>query len=296
MSFLLLACAAPSTVDSGRLTEPVEREPSVQGLPDWLHPSPDAKTTSGFGLREVSDDIEFHLGIDLHAPIGTPIVAPADGEVWRIHPSESAGDPNTLYLRHEVDPVAFHGHEITEVFSMYSHVDTFEVDAEGDPVTAGQVIATVGESGQTVSPHLHFEVRLGTWCTLDYSTRNPDSSCAADYDPSINPLHVIPGRSASRLGLEEIDGGFAVHTKPGDLDWNRLTAAAGTLDLDLRAGFDATDDDLLDEPDLGWVVIHPTGSDDDHARWELELDADWVEVTDIHGQGVRLERQRPRAL
>ncbi|MCP4807002.1 MAG: M23 family metallopeptidase [Proteobacteria bacterium] len=294
---LLLACTQDEppfrpTRDTGQSvpTETISRQASITGLPDWQHPTPDAKTTSGFGFREVDDDVEFHLGIDLHAPIGTPIVAPADGTVWRIHPSESTSDPNTLYIRHEVDPVMVHGLEITEAFSMYSHIDTFEVQAEDQFVQAGQVIATVGESGQTVSPHLHFEVRLGTWCTLDYSTRNPDSGCAAAYDPSINPLHLISGRTEAGLELEVLsEGRYAVSTRPGDLDWNRLTTDAGTFDLDLRTGLDATDDDLLDDPDLGWVLVQPTGNDDDHARWELELEAEWLEVTDIDGEGVRLD-------
>lgn len=298
MICLLLACAPlnepphrPSR-DTGAHppTEPIERVPSLSGLPAWQHPVPEASTTSGFGPRWVDDRSEFHLGIDLHAPMGTPVLAPADGTVWRIRPSSSASDPNTLYLRHEVEPVSFHGYEIIEVFSVYSHIDTFEVQAEDQFVQAGQLIATVGQSGQTASPHLHFEVRLGTWCTLEYSTENPDSSCAASYDPSINPLHVIPGRETQPLGLEHLgDSRYALTTRPGDLDWSRLTTDLGTLDLDLRLGWDATDEDRLDQQDLGWVFVQPTGSADNHARWELELDASWLEVTDIHGEGVRLE-------
>jgi murein DD-endopeptidase MepM/ murein hydrolase activator NlpD len=87
-----------------------------------------------------------HYGVDLAAPAGTNINAPAAGRV------KYAGRKVGYGLIVELD----HG---DGVVSSYSHCKSVNVKA-GDVVAAGDVIATVGKSGLATAPHVHFEVRV----------------------------------------------------------------------------------------------------------------------------------------
>lgn len=103
--------------------------------------------TSGFGLR--SDPFtgrpEFHEGLDISAPVGTPIEAAASGVVVT---ARRDGDYGNLV---EID----HGHGIT---TRYGHTSRILVKV-GQKVHKGQEIALVGDTGRSTGPHLHFEVR-----------------------------------------------------------------------------------------------------------------------------------------
>ncbi|WP_072802161.1 M23 family metallopeptidase [Rhodococcoides yunnanense] len=96
--------------------------------------------TSSFGSRWGA----HHGGLDIAAPIGTPILAAADGVVTAAGPASGFG----LWVKvlHE---------DGTE--TIYGHVNDYSV-APGQHVTAGQQIATVGNRGESTGPHLHFEV------------------------------------------------------------------------------------------------------------------------------------------
>ncbi|MCX2931228.1 M23 family metallopeptidase [Mycobacterium sp. CVI_P3] len=96
--------------------------------------------TSGFGYRWGA----LHAGIDLAAPIGTPIVAASDGVV--IDAGPTAGYGAWVKLRHSDGTV-----------TLYGHVNTWTVQI-GQRVFAGDQIATVGNRGNSTGPHLHFEV------------------------------------------------------------------------------------------------------------------------------------------
>jgi murein DD-endopeptidase MepM/ murein hydrolase activator NlpD len=86
-----------------------------------------------------------HEGIDVSAPTGTPIVAPARGRV--IAASRQSG----YGLRVEID----HGYGITTLFAHASRI----LVRVGQEVERGDVIAQVGATGLATSPHLHYEVR-----------------------------------------------------------------------------------------------------------------------------------------
>lgn len=96
--------------------------------------------TSSFGQRWGT----HHGGTDIAAPIGTPVLAAADGQVTAAGPASGFG----LWVK------VLHT-DGTE--TVYGHIDSFSV-APGQHVTAGQQIATVGNRGQSTGPHLHFEV------------------------------------------------------------------------------------------------------------------------------------------
>ncbi|MDR0250272.1 MAG: M23 family metallopeptidase [Burkholderiales bacterium] len=88
----------------------------------------------------------FHEGVDFSAAPGTPVVATASGKV--IH----AGTHSQYGKLVEVD----HGNGLV---TRYAHNSDLLVN-KGDLVVRGQAVATVGSTGRSTGPHLHFEVRL----------------------------------------------------------------------------------------------------------------------------------------
>ncbi len=113
-----------------------------------LYPIVDGLYSSNFGYRidPFSGQRSMHEGIDFQADSGTGIVAAASGKVI-------FADRHPQYGKMiEVD----HGNGLV---SRYAHASTLEVK-DGDLVVRGQRIATVGSTGRSTGPHLHFEVRL----------------------------------------------------------------------------------------------------------------------------------------
>jgi lipoprotein NlpD len=99
---------------------------------------------SPFGTREGRP----HEGIDLPAPVGTPVFAAADGRV--VYAGNGVrGYGNLVVVKHTGD-----------LLTVYAHNSVLLV-AQGQPVRAGDRIALVGQSGHATGPHLHFEVRAG---------------------------------------------------------------------------------------------------------------------------------------
>jgi len=88
---------------------------------------------------------EAHDGIDLAAPLGTPIKTAHPGTV--LYAGEQKG--------YGLIAIVEHANGLT---TLYAHNRDLRVKT-GQQVREGQVIATVGESGRTTGPHLHFEVR-----------------------------------------------------------------------------------------------------------------------------------------
>ena len=88
-----------------------------------------------------------HLGLDIAAPEGTPIKAPADGVVTLVAPS--------LFFNGNV-VILDHGLGVT---TLYAHLARFSV-IEGQPVRRGDVIGIVGKTGRVTGPHLHFGLNV----------------------------------------------------------------------------------------------------------------------------------------
>ncbi len=105
--------------------------------------------TSTFGERWG----ELHGGVDIAAPIGTPIVAVTDGFVIEAGPASGYGQ----WVRVQ---------QADGTTAVFGHVDQFFVTA-GQPIKAGEVIATVGNLGQSTGPHLHYEVWLPDGTKID---------------------------------------------------------------------------------------------------------------------------------
>ncbi|MCL2353616.1 MAG: peptidoglycan DD-metalloendopeptidase family protein [Defluviitaleaceae bacterium] len=119
---------------NGSLVWPVQRAPFV---------------TSDYGNRPrpFGGGTEFHTGIDMQAPHGTPILAAADGVVtfsgWM-----GGGWGNVVMIDHGGGFTTFYSHNSANLVSVGTHV------------TTGQQIARAGATGLATGSHLHFEVRI----------------------------------------------------------------------------------------------------------------------------------------
>lgn len=104
--------------------------------------------SSGFGYR--SDPLTgagaMHAGLDFKGPIGTPILAAADGKVT--FAGQHGGYGNCVEITHA-----------NGLLTRYAHLSGFNV-AHGQKVERGVQIARMGSTGRSTGSHLHFEVRL----------------------------------------------------------------------------------------------------------------------------------------
>lgn len=118
----------------------LDRTPTISPLRD-LHTE-----TSGFGWRvdPFTGERAFHRGLDLRAPSGSPVYVSAAGEVVWVGPRGDFG------LTVTVD----HGGGLV---TQYSHLATIEVE-EGAEIARGHIIGTVGSTGRSTGPHVHYEV------------------------------------------------------------------------------------------------------------------------------------------
>ena len=136
--------AASFRAVSDTLTRNFERManmPSIMPTTGWL--------SSQFSLSRfhpILHENRAHEGIDVQAPMGAPIIAPAAGRVMSV--GREPGFGNTF----EVD----HGNGIITRFAHCSRI----VVRVGQKVVRGQVMATVGNTGLATGPHLHYEVHV----------------------------------------------------------------------------------------------------------------------------------------
>ncbi len=123
-----------------RVTPPRWRTPFLPPVPTYL--------PGNFGARRVinGESRMPHSGVDLRLPQGTPVRAIADGLV------AFAGEQ--FFGGRSV--VVDHG---GGVFSVYYHLEEFTV-AEGERISRGERIGSVGATGRATGPHLHFGVRV----------------------------------------------------------------------------------------------------------------------------------------
>lgn len=109
----------------------------------WVFPIGKYKYTSGFGSRWG----RLHAGIDLAAPVGTPIYSVSSGVVRRAAHTGACG--NNVWVEHWDGTV-----------TRYCHLDYISVSV-GQRVGAGEKVGGNGNTGRSYGPHLHFEVRPG---------------------------------------------------------------------------------------------------------------------------------------
>lgn len=153
--------------------------------------------TSPFGYRRspFTKARDFHAGIDLAAPVGTPVYAPADGVVvfaGRYPLQRSVGwwrYGNLVAIRHD-----------DKFTTLYGHCHSIEV-RRGEHVKQGQQIATVGTTGWSTNPHLHYEVRQrsedGTYVPID------PRIYILDHQWDDEESHLVRSRSAPEMDAFE---------------------------------------------------------------------------------------------
>ncbi|MDY0330604.1 MAG: M23 family metallopeptidase [Thiomonas sp.] len=151
--------------------------PSGEGLEKTWAPSPlpGARVTSPFGMRlhPVRGRREMHEGVDLKAPIGTPVPSVAEGRVK--FAGMQSGYGNVIKIAH---PGGFE--------TVYAHLSRIAV-RPGQSVSKGQIIGKTGNTGTSTGPHLHFEFHA--------AGRLIDPLRMASYVPQGKPLP--PGEKAS---------------------------------------------------------------------------------------------------
>ena len=103
---------------------------------------------NGYGWRRdpFTGMRDFHKGLDIIAPLGTKVVAPADGIVTRVGRAGGFG----------ISVLLSHGQGLV---TRYGHLQGASVKV-GERVKRGDTIATLGSTGRSTGPHLHYEVLM----------------------------------------------------------------------------------------------------------------------------------------
>lgn len=112
-----------------------------------LWPLANNKISSPYGYRWGS----LHAGIDFEGPTGTPVMSVSDGVVKAAFPSAGNSLGICAIISHNVNGVKFD--------TLYGHLSSMNIGV-GDKVAAGQVIGTVGSTGNSTGSHLHYEVHV----------------------------------------------------------------------------------------------------------------------------------------
>lgn len=139
----------------------------------YIWPAETPRYTSRFGSRFS----EMHSGLDISAPMSTPVVAADDGEV--IGSAWMGGLGKAVIILHEDGKKTVYGHNNNLLLKV------------GERVNRGQIIAYSGSTGRSTGPHIHFEVRF--------------------QDVGMNPEDFLPyGYHQSEIIVHEDSNGIAV--------------------------------------------------------------------------------------
>lgn len=114
--------------------------PSIAPVKGWI--------TSSFGYRvsPFTGERSLHAGLDIGGSVGTPVYSPADGVV--IFTGMKEGFGNFIMLAHGYGIVSRYGHNSQNLVQA------------GQRVRRGEQIATIGNTGRTTGPHLHYEIMV----------------------------------------------------------------------------------------------------------------------------------------
>lgn len=131
-------------------------------LPDkFIKPVEYTRISSEYNYRRlhpIFSTYRKHLGVDLAAPIKTPVKAVYDGKIEYIGWTNGGG--NTVIIKHN------------DIYStVYYHLNNYEKLSKGDDVIKGQQIGEVGSTGWSTGPHLDFRIYM--------------------YETPINPIKVM---------------------------------------------------------------------------------------------------------
>ncbi len=160
VTFSRAADAVGRPIDYSRVRSAISVSLPRMAFPGQLPLSVSAMT-SGFGVRvhPLLGGYRMHSGVDLAAPIGTPIHAPSDGVVGSAQWRGGYGLSGSLE----------HGGGIETRYGHMSNVNVFA----GQRVRKGDTIGFVGSTGLSTGPHLHYEMRVNGQAVNPVSRRKP---------------------------------------------------------------------------------------------------------------------------
>lgn len=188
--------------------------------------------TQGFGERPefyAQFGLKAHQGVDWGCPVGTPIVAVADGTV-----AKAENDPAGFGLHVKIDH-AFGN-------TTYAHLSEIHVNV-GQPISEGQVLGLSGNTGTSSGPHLHFHVRVAPWddqngffgCTDPELYLDSDAVVRADAAPQVAAPQPVaaPQLPSAKVGnipsvftyQNLLDAFYNVAGQLGLGNWDVLTKA-----------------------------------------------------------------------
>ena len=187
---------------------------NVGNPPAWIpFRKEDAKKigyVSGFGTRWNRQ----HSGIDLDGDVGIKIISPFAGTVFDINknwPADRGGGYGNLV------GIA---HDSPKIFTYYGHLNEVASSLEmGSKVKAGQVIGTLGNTGRSTGPHLHWEIRTtqsgGQVDPVEWTRQNkPSFSLGGWLKVASNITNKLLGKTQG-LSIKGVQAGFTGMSKAG---------------------------------------------------------------------------------
>ena len=156
----------------------------------FLNPIPKGVLSQGYGRTDFAIKTyksQWHNGIDIAAPVGTEVYAPADGTVINVGDQDRfcprAGYGKFIVIKHN-----------NGLTTLYGHLSLYIVSG-GQKVTRGQLVAYVGKTGWVTGPHTHFVVFASQTITPakpGYPEGTKQSSCGPmPVGGDINPFLYI---------------------------------------------------------------------------------------------------------
>ena len=220
-----------------------------------------------------------HSGVDIPAPMRTPVLAAGSGKVtWAgyglYNGYYDASDPYGLavMIRHDF------GYEGEKLYTVYAHLDRIDV-VKGQNVENGEVIGLSGQTGKVTGPHLHFEVRLAK--DEFFSTRNPELWLVP-----AQGWGVLAGRVMNRVGVPLESHLVSVLSAESGQSWKAYSYTRGMIKSDAYYRENVVISDL--PAGRYTVVINYWGKD---ILQEMEIKPGLVSSFSFYGQeGFSLDR------
>uniref|UniRef100_UPI000A420BF7 Calx-beta domain-containing protein n=1 Tax=Marinobacterium profundum TaxID=1714300 RepID=UPI000A420BF7 len=203
-------------------------------------------------LEDRGNGPAFHLGEDWNGEgggdtdLGDSVFAIANGVVVEVVSDQSSattGFGNYVVVLHNLaDPIVVGGQTVTQVYSLYAHLDTatyFDGAAvnTGDAIAIGEKIGTIGSTGFAEIAQLHFEITLNDTLPTNDDGYNPAGAPVEWVDPS----KFIDSANAQLSGLDD-DGGTAA------------VSAAGTPTVSVEGTSNFEGTTSVDPNYLSWTV------------------------------------------
>ncbi len=240
----LTSSTATIPSDPMQFVYPTQGVLPVAGWRPPLYPTPWAPTlydhflfASPIAANETNDPVSdyryggvffedvVHTGIDIPAPIGTPILAAGDGTInWAGYGLFQGGyDPTDPYglavtIQHDF------GYQNQPLYTIYGHMSEIDV-VQGQHVKTGQKLGLVGETGMVTGPHLHFEIRLGK--NDFFATRSPELWLV----PPIG-YGIIAGRVMDGIGQLLYDQQITITDPQKEINWFAWSYGKTTVNAD----------------------------------------------------------------